>query len=75
VFVFSFQFPASHAAACLVHYLRSQKVTSPRSAVLNGCRPGQVLEFVTAATRVAEPSADLERSGSRPAGAHTLIDE
>jgi hypothetical protein len=34
--------PAPRAAACLVHDLRLQKITSPRSTVLNGgCRPGQ----------------------------------
>jgi hypothetical protein len=35
------RFPAPRAAACLVHYLLLQKVTSPRFTALNGLRPGQ----------------------------------
>ena len=35
----NWRFPAPRAAACSVHSLLSQKVTSPRSTILNGC-PG-----------------------------------
>jgi hypothetical protein len=39
--------PAPRAAACLVHYSLSQKVTSPRFTILNGCRPGQYVDRQT----------------------------
>jgi hypothetical protein len=34
------RFPASRAAACLVHYLLLQKITSPRFTLLNFLAPG-----------------------------------